>query len=117
MNFDGKIVLVTGASRGIGRAVALEFAKRNARVAVNYHSNQAAAEETLAALPGTGHMLAQADIADPNSVQRMVKSAIDQLGRLDILLNNAVVYTNHSIDQFDSDTHQPNRRHTLNTIS
>ena len=115
MNFDGKIVLVTGASRGIGRAVALEFAKRNARVAVNYHSNQAAAEETLAALPGTGHMLAQADIADPNAVQRMVQSVIDQMGGLDILVNNAGVYTDHPIDVVDYDTWQQHWRHTINT--
>src|SRR5260221_1912562 len=115
MNFDGKIVLVTGASRGIGRAVALEFAKRNARVAVIYHSNQAAAEETLAALPGTGHMLAQADIADPNAVQRMVQSVIDQMGGLDILVNNAAVYTDHSIDVVDYDTWQQHWRQTINT--
>src|SRR5258708_8644444 len=115
MNFDGKIVRVTGASGGIGRAVALEFAKRNARVAVNYHSNQAAAEETLAALPGTGHMLVQADIADPNAVQRMVQSVIDQMGGLDILVNNAGVYTDHPIDVVDYDTWQQHWRHTINT--
>src|SRR5882724_3348384 len=115
MKFDGKIVLVTGASRGIGRAVAAEFAKCNARVAVNFHSNQKAAEQTLAALPGTGHILVQADIGDPQAVQRMVQTVIEQMGGLDILVNNAGIYTDHLIDKVDYETWQQHWQQTINT--
>jgi NAD(P)-dependent dehydrogenase (short-subunit alcohol dehydrogenase family) len=115
MNFDGKIVLVTGASRGIGRAVALEFAKRNARIAINYHSNQAAAEETRATLPGTGHLLVQADIGDPQAVERMVQTVIEQMGGLNILVNNAAIYTDHPIDTVDYETWQRHWQQTINT--
>ena len=61
MDFTGKRVLVTGGSRGIGRAIAAGFAGRGARVAINYHSSRAAAEETLAALPGGVIALAQGE--------------------------------------------------------
>jgi NAD(P)-dependent dehydrogenase (short-subunit alcohol dehydrogenase family) len=115
MNFDNKTVLVTGASRGIGRAVAFEFAKRNARVAINYHSNQAAAEETLATLPGTGHILVQADMGDANAVQRMVQTTIEQTGGLDILVNNAAIYHDHPIATVDYETWQRHWQETINT--
>lgn len=65
MEFSGKHVLVTGGSRGIGRAVAQAFASRGARVAINYHSNRAAADEALARLDGKGHIAVQGDVALP----------------------------------------------------
>ncbi len=115
MNFDNKIVLVTGASRGIGRAIALEFAKRGARVAINYHRNQAAAEETLAALPGTGHLLVEADMADPQAVQAMVQKVTDEMGGLHVLINNAAIYVDHPIDAVDYATWQHHWRQTIDT--
>ena len=93
MRFDGKAALVTGASRGIGRAIAQAFAKRGARVALHYRRDRAAAEATLASLAGGGHVIVQADIADPEAVERMVKTVIAALGRIDILVNNAGIYT------------------------
>lgn len=99
MNFQGKICLVTGASRGIGRAIAVMFAEHGARVAVHYNTNRAAAEETLAALKGTGHMLIQGDVANPDAVQHMVDSVAREMGGLDILVNNAGIYTEHPVDQ------------------
>ena len=95
MDFSGKGVLVTGASRGIGRAIARQFAGRGARVAVHYRAGRAAAEETRAALPGGPHVLVQADVADADAVERMVDEAAAGLGRLDVLVNNAGVYEAH----------------------
>ncbi len=97
MNFSGKTVLVTGASRGIGRAVAQEFAKYGAQVAVHYHQNRAAAEETLAMLNGEYNRVFQADVADPEAARSLVESVVAQMGKLDILINNAGVYTEHPI--------------------
>ena len=92
MRFDGKTALVTGGSRGIGRAIALGFAERGAQVAVHYHSNKAAAEETLASLDGSGHMMARADIGDASQVANMVANVAERMGRIDILVNNAGIY-------------------------
>ena len=88
-------VLVTGGSRGIGRVIARAFAERGDRVAVHYGSSREQAEEVLAGLPGDGHALVQADMADPGAVARMVDDAADALGRLDVLVNNAGVFTAH----------------------
>lgn len=97
MDFSGKIVLVTGASRGIGRACAQQFAERGACVAVHYHRNRQAAEETLAALKGAGHRIVQADMGDPAQVQRMVDEVVMQMGGLHILVNNAAIYEEHPL--------------------
>jgi 3-oxoacyl-[acyl-carrier protein] reductase len=88
----GRAVLVTGASRGIGAAVARAFAAAGDRVAVHYGSARELAEQTLASLPGDGHVLAGADLADPDAVRRMVDHAALALDGLDVLVNNAGVY-------------------------
>jgi 3-oxoacyl-[acyl-carrier protein] reductase len=85
-------ILVTGSSRGIGRAVAQAFARGGDTVAVHHRDSPALAAEVLAGLPGDGHVIVQADIADPEAVRRMVNSAADQLGGLDVLVNNAASY-------------------------
>lgn len=88
-------VLVTGASRGIGRAIAERFAQAGDRVAVHYNSSRPSAQEVLDALPGTGHQLVQADMADPEAVRAAVDSAADRLGGLDVLVNNAGIFVAH----------------------
>lgn len=88
-------VLVTGASRGIGRAIAERFAQAGDRVAVHYNSARPSAQEVLDALPGTGHQLVQADMADPEAVRAAVDSAADRLGGLDVLVNNAGIFVAH----------------------
>jgi 3-oxoacyl-[acyl-carrier protein] reductase len=90
-----RAVLVTGASRGIGRAIAVAFAARGDRVAVHWSTSRDRAEQVLAELPGDGHVLVQADLADAEAVGAMVDDAARQLGRLDVLVNNAGVFTAH----------------------
>jgi 3-oxoacyl-[acyl-carrier protein] reductase len=89
---DGRAVLVTGAGRGIGAAVAQAFAAAGDRVAVHYGRSAGPAAEVLAGLPGGGHLMLQADLADPDAVRRMVDQAAAALGGLDVLVNNAGVY-------------------------
>ncbi|HHY21467.1 MAG TPA: SDR family NAD(P)-dependent oxidoreductase, partial [Bacilli bacterium] len=88
---SGKVALVTGASRGIGRAIALELAKHGANVVVNYAGSKNKAEEVVAEIKALGReaYAVQADVADSEAVQAMVKEAIDRFGSLDILVNNA----------------------------
>lgn len=113
MRFDNKIVLITGGSRGIGKATAIAFASKGAQVAINYRSNQAAAEETLALLEGKNHILVPADMADPTAVKSMVDTVVKHYGRIDILVNNAGVFEYHPIDEVDYATWQQNWERTL----
>lgn len=99
MNFHGKTVLITGASKGIGRATAIAFARAGARVALHYRQNVEVAQQVCDALPGSGHVLVQAEITDAIAVERMVADAIAQLGHIDILVNNAGIYVEHPLDQ------------------
>ena len=92
MRFTDKVVLVTGASRGIGREVSRQFAERGGRVAIHYKQNAEAARATLNALSGRGHKTFQADLADPAAVQSLVDSVVKQMGGIDILINNAGIY-------------------------
>ncbi len=90
-------VLVTGASRGIGRAVAVAFATSGDRVAVHYASARDEAEKTLALLPGDGHVLVSGDLGDPNAVRQIADGAERDLGSVDVLVNNAAVAPEVSI--------------------
>ncbi|MCR4442349.1 MAG: 3-oxoacyl-[acyl-carrier-protein] reductase [Peptococcaceae bacterium] len=90
-SFEDKVVLVTGASRGIGRAVALAFAKEGAVVIINYQSSDEAAAQTLEqvkALGGKGETV-KADVALAGQVEQMIRDVVGKYGRLDVLVNNA----------------------------
>ncbi len=91
MLLDGKCALVTGASRGIGRAVALKLASEGAKVALNFAGNEAAANSVRQEIEAAGGeaILVKADVADEAAVQQMVQTTADAFGRIDILVNNA----------------------------
>ncbi len=91
MTMEGKVALVTGGSRGIGRAICLELARRGAAVAVNFAGNEAAAQETAEACRALGVQaeLFRADVADPAACEELVKAVKERFGQVDILVNNA----------------------------
>jgi 3-oxoacyl-[acyl-carrier protein] reductase len=93
MNLNGQVALVTGASRGIGRAIALALSEAGAYVAINYRGNQQAAEATLNELNGTGGKgeLCRFDVSVETEVDAAVKKIVDRQGKVDILINNAGV--------------------------
>jgi len=99
MDFSGKNVLVTGGSRGIGRATALAFAERGARVALNFRQNKEAARTTVGELAGDGHFAIRADIGSPHAVQQMIDTVVNEFGRLDIVINNAGVFRRHPLEE------------------
>jgi 3-oxoacyl-[acyl-carrier protein] reductase len=98
MNFAGKVVLVTGASRGIGAAIARAFAAEQATVAVNYLRNGEAADEVVQAcrLAGGDAFAVQADVTQPAQAEQLVQRVIDEAGRVDVLVNNA--FRSHAFD-------------------
>ncbi len=107
-------VLVTGASGGIGRAVAVAFARAGDRVAVHYSTRRAEAERTLAELDGDGHAPVSGDLADPRRVADLAAAADTALGGVDVLVNNAAVVTSgYAVPGADYDAWQRAWRETL----
>jgi 3-oxoacyl-[acyl-carrier protein] reductase len=111
----GRAVLITGASRGIGRAVAAAFADRGDRVAIHHRDSADLADDLLASLPGTGHVVVQANLTDPEAVRTMVDKAASALGGLDILVNNAGVFLAHPIMTTSYEQWQHRWRQTVDT--
>ncbi|WP_326649132.1 MULTISPECIES: SDR family oxidoreductase [unclassified Streptomyces] len=93
----GRRVLVSGASRGLGRAVARAFAANGDRVAVHYGSREDEACRTLESLAGTGHVLVGGDLSDPAEAARIAGAAAGELGGIDVLVNNAAVNLPHPL--------------------
>jgi len=97
---NGKVVLITGAARKIGRALAHALAEAGADVAITYRDSDKAAEETLRELAASGQraMALRCDVRDPASVRTSVAAVLDEFGRLDILINNAGVFATASLE-------------------
>jgi 3-oxoacyl-[acyl-carrier protein] reductase len=108
-SFQGKTALVTGASRGIGRAIAVELARGGARLALNYAGNQAAAEEALRLVRAAGSpeaRLFQFDVADPVAVGKAVDEVVSTMGGLHILVNNAGIALDQLVMRIKDDDWQ-----------
>lgn len=101
MDFSNKVVLVTGASGGIGRVTAQYFAKHNANVVVHYNRNQKAGAQTFESLKGNNHLLIQANLTNPETTEQMVDKVVQQMGAIDILVNNAGIYELHPFSETD----------------
>lgn len=91
LNFEGKLVLVTGGSRGIGRAIAIAFAENGADVAINYTSNEEAALEVSKEIEALGKTckIIKCDVSDFENATKMVEDVVAEFGKIDILVNNA----------------------------
>lgn len=113
MNFKGKIVLVTGSSRGIGRSIAVKFAKNGATVIINYKSNgiEAKAITEIISSYNNACMCIQADVSKEKDVKRMIDTIIEKYGHIDILVNNAGI----AIDNDFQNRHIKDWQETLNT--
>ncbi len=105
--------LVTGGSRGIGRVIAMQLAQRGLRIALHYRNNRDAADAALADLPGKGHALFDADLADPDATTRLWQRVVRQFGGVDVLINNAGVYTMHAPLDTDYESWQSVWRRTV----
>ncbi|MHB8426095.1 MAG: SDR family NAD(P)-dependent oxidoreductase [Gammaproteobacteria bacterium] len=92
MDFSNKIILVTGAARGIGRATAEAFARLGGTVAVHYKSSREQAEQLVRALPDRDHRTFGADLTDPAACENLIADVTRHYGRLDVLVNNAGIY-------------------------
>ncbi|MBP6978755.1 MAG: SDR family oxidoreductase [Lentimicrobiaceae bacterium] len=117
MNLDlsTKAALVTGSSRGIGRAIARELASAGARVALHYNNNLSKAEETRSQLEGDGHILIQGNMTRPMDLVRMVDRTIEKFGKIDVLVNNAGIYEEVDFLRMTYDAWQQAWKRTMET--
>lgn len=98
MPMTNRTILVTGGSRGIGAAIAREFAVAGDRVAIHYVSSSGDAQAVCDSITGKGHIISQADLRDPAAIKAMVDSVAKEFGVIDVLINNAGVFFDHPIE-------------------
>jgi NAD(P)-dependent dehydrogenase (short-subunit alcohol dehydrogenase family) len=116
LDFTNKTVLITGGSRGIGRACAKLFSDLNAIVIITYKSNSTEAEKTLSILkPEKNHYTYQLDVADSEAVANVFASLIEKHGRMDVVVNNAGIYLEHKIAEVNYKKWQDIWQQTINT--
>lgn len=107
---EGRVAIVTGASRGIGRATAMAFAREGAKVVVNFHRERSKAEEVVEEIEklGGATLAVQADVGDRGAVERMVEEALREFGAVDVLVNNAgVAMGGGSLLEFNEEEYDP----------
>ena len=97
----GRKALITGGSRGIGAAIARAYAAAGMRVVIGFRSDESRAWELVRSLNGEGHGVAKADVSDPSLVREMVDSALNRLGKLDVLVNNAGIFEDQPFTMSD----------------
>jgi len=116
MDASGKVALVTGSAKRVGRAIALELARAGCDVAVHYRRSADAAREVADAIGQMGRRaaLVSGDLTDPKAPKRIVSQAVEGLGRVDVLVNNASVFGKTPIEQVDAETYE--RMFLVNTI-
>ncbi len=112
-NLKNKTALITGSSRGIGKAIAILFAQNGARLAIHYNNNREKAENTLKELEGEDHMIIQADLSDEKSPEMMTKKVISVFGNIDILVNNAGIYEEHPFVKSEFKEWKDRWKHTI----
>jgi len=103
---EGAVAVVTGAGRGIGRAIAEELAQGGAKVVVNYSQSKGPAEEVVAKLLASGSPQAvaiQADVSDPAQAAKLIEETVNQLGRIDVLVNNAGINIDRSLKNLSAE--------------
>lgn len=115
ISFKDKVVLVTGASRGIGAACADAFARSGAEVVMQYYKNRESAEKLMQKLPGRGHMTVMADLANASSLKKMVDTVIQEKKRIDILVNNAGIFEEADWQEMEYDEWQDYWKRTVDT--
>jgi len=98
MTMTKRTILITGGSRGVGAAIAHEFAAAGDRVAVHYSSAATDARAVIDSLVGSGHIIVQADLRNPDAIKAMVDSVAQEFGVIDVLINNAGVFFDHPIE-------------------
>ena len=105
MNLNGKVIIVTGSSRGIGRATAVEFAREKAKIVINYNSNRKAAIETLSMVEKAGGegIIIQGDVSVFSDSKKIVEHTLEKYGTVDILVNNAGVFIARELINFSNE--------------
>jgi NAD(P)-dependent dehydrogenase (short-subunit alcohol dehydrogenase family) len=112
LDLTGKVVLITGASRGIGREAAIRMAESGAQVAVNYHRSEREAREVVEEI-GPAALAVHGDIAEPKEVAKVIDRTVEAFGRLDVLVNNAATFGLNRFDGDDYDAWQRGWRQTF----
>ena len=112
LELDGKIVVITGGSRGIGAETARRMAAAGANVVINYHSSDAAASEVVREI-GERAIAIRADVADPEALNAMIDEVVSRLGTIDVLVNNAAVFEYNPFDGDDYAAWQKGWRRTF----
>ena len=108
-----RTILITGGSRGIGAAIAREFAQAGDRVAIHFVSSKVDAEDVRKSLKGHGHIAVQANLLNPEEIRTMVDAVAEECGNIDVLINNAGIFTDHPIESTTYEAWQSAWQQTL----